>query len=104
MALQLTTHCFLLKNYRVLWTSYIEQVIAQDEGGTQDDALVKVLSFFGREFLKGAKKHAKPYLCEARDSNGLELPEIFALVVPVDRVIIFGTESEARTAAEHVPQ
>ena len=103
MALQLNAYGFDLQGYRVLWTSYIEQVIAQDEGGAQDDAVEKVLSFFAASHLEALGDRAAPLICEARDIDGLELPEIYALVVPADRLTIFGTESEIRTTAESIP-
>lgn len=103
MGLQLNACGFDLLGYRVLWTSYIEQVVAQDEGGTQEDAVENVLSFFAANYLDALGDRAAPLICEARDIDGLELPEIYALVVPNDRLIIFGTESEIRTTAENIP-
>lgn len=103
MGIQLNAPGFELQAYRVLWTPYIRQVIERDAGGALDDPVETALSFFAATYLDALGNRNEPLICEASTIIGRQLPEIFALVVPADCIIIFGTESEIRTAAENLP-
>src|SRR5262245_10139602 len=80
--------------YLVLWTPYIDRIIASDDGETHDTAVRKVLSFFAAAYLDALANQAKPVIFESRAVDGFELPEIYALVLPADRIILFGTADE----------
>lgn len=91
---------FKLKGYEVLRTPYVDQIISSKPDQSHEDAVQTVLTFLAEHYLDALNGRDESVIFEAQDLGGRKLPECFALVVPVARVILFGTESEVRTAAE----